>query len=225
MRTALILPACLLLLSALAAACSSGESWEIERVGERCEALEMSPDKDGRVRLEGASIVPPEDFRPVSCFDEGGWLSVNLRETHGEPGQNLAAHVGVLQLDAATSALVTPENRQDMLWALASDCVARTREDPRCLDFDATPNDFSLPGVSCAGWDEAWVDLGVPGSVGEEWPASVRSAVCFDPADPPTAVVLIAWSARHAPDIEGLEWSEVERQSRAFLSSLEFETE
>lgn len=224
MRTGFGLFTCFLV-AILAAACSRGESREIERVGERCETLDMSPGADGRVRLEGASFVPPENFRPVSCFDESGWLSVNFGTDHGEQRHTLAAHVGVLRLDAETAALVTPENRQDMLWALAADCVARTREDPRCLDFDATPTDFSLPGLNCAGWSEAWIDLGVPGAIGEKWPMQVRSALCFDPADPPGAVVQIAWSERHAPDVGGLTTSEVDSQSRACLSSLRFEPE
>lgn len=224
MRTAFGISACLVL-AAVAAACSPGGDWEIERAGARCDGLELSPGADGRVRLEGASFVPPEDFRPVSCLDDDGWLSVSFGESHGEQRHTLAVHFGVLRLDAATSELVTPENRQGMLWALAADCVARTREDPRCLDFDATPTEFSLPGLNCAGWSEAWMDLGVPGAIGEKWPMQVRSALCFDPADPPTAVVQIAWSERHAPEVDGLTAGEVDRQSRAFLSTLRFEPE
>ena len=222
MRTAFGLSACFLV-AIFALACSRGESWEIERVGERCEALDMSPGAEGRVQIEDASFVPPEHFRPVSCLDEEGWLSVSFGENHGEQQHTIAVHVGVLKLDAATSGLVTPENRQEMLWALAADCLARTREDPRCLDFEATANDFALPGLSCAGWDEAWTDLGVPGAIGEKWPMQVRTALCFDPADPPTAVVQIAWSERHAPDVEGLSPGEREDQSRAFLTTLRFE--
>jgi hypothetical protein len=222
MRTALAL-APWLLLPALAVACSTGESWDIDRVGERCESLDLAAGADGRVRVGDASFVPPGDSRAVSCFDEDGWLSVNFGENHGEERHTLAAHFGVLQLDAETAALVTPENRQDMLWALAAECVARNRADPRCLEFDATPNDFSLPGLTCAGWDETWLDIGVPRAIGEEWPARARSALCFDSAEPPAAIALIAWSERHAPDIDGLADEEVERQSLSVLSSLQFE--
>jgi hypothetical protein len=224
MRSAFGISVCWLSLT-VATACSPGGSWEIERAGERCESLEMSPGADGRVRVEGASFVPPEDSRPVSCLDDDGWLSVSFGESHGEQRHTLAVHFGVLRLDTATSELVTPENRQDMLWALAADCVARTREDPRCLDLEATPNDFALPGLSCVGWDEAWTDLGVPGAIGEKWPMQVRSALCFDPADPPTALVQLAWSERHAPEVDGLTASEVDSQSFAFLSTLGFEPE
>lgn len=214
-----------LVFSAIIAACSSGDSLEIDRAGERCEVLELSPGVEGRVQIEGVSFVPPDNARPVSCLDEGGWLSVSFGEMHGEERHTIAVDVGILKLDAATSELVTPSNREEMLWALAADCVARTREDPRCLGFDAAPNGFALPGLSCAGWDETWTDLGVPGAIGEKWPMQVRSALCFDPADPPTTVVQIAWSERHAPDVEGLTTSEVDRQSRAFLTSLRFEPE
>lgn len=222
MRTAFGIWFCLGL-SAVAAACSSADSWEIDRAGERCENLEMSPGADGRVHVAGASFIPPEHFHPVSCLDEEGWLSVSFGDDHGEERHTIAVHVGVLELDAATSELVTPANREEMLWALAADCLARTREDPRCLDFEATANDFALPGLSCAGWDESWTDLGVPGAIGEKWPIQVRTALCFDPAVPPTVVVQIAWSERHAPDVEGLSPGEREQQARAFLTTLRFE--
>ncbi len=66
---------------------------------------------------------------------------------------------------------------------------------------------------------------GDPDAIAAKCPIQVPNALCFDPADPPTAVAQIAWSERHAPDVEGLSPGEREEQSRAFLTSLRFEPE
>jgi hypothetical protein len=220
----LVLVACMVV-SAFVAACSSSVAWPIERQGERCQDLELLPGKDGRIRVEDVSFVPLEDFRATRCFDESGWIWVHFGDRDGEQEHTVATHFGLLQLDAPTAELVTPENRRTMLWAIASECVSINRADPRCRKLEATPNDFSIPGLDCVGWDETWLDLGVPGAEGEEWPTQARSALCFDRGEPPAAVVMMAWSEQHHPDIGALAGGQAEQQSREFISSLKFETE
>lgn len=194
----------------------------IERAGERCDSFEMGADGNGRIAAAGASFMPLGGFDAQSCLDDEGWLFIDFSSEHGND-HTLVTRFGVMELEQATADLVTPQNRVDMLWALAADCALINQADPRCMEFEATPSGLSIPGVDCATWEERWLDVAVPGAEGEEWPMQVRSALCFDPSEPPLYLVWMSWSERHAPGVEGLSELEVEQQSFDFLTSLRFE--
>lgn len=193
----------------------------IDRSGERCDSFDTGRDVNGWVVASGASFIPLDGFDPQGCLDDEGWLFIDFSREHGAD-HTLVTRFGVMELEEATANLVTPQNRLDMLWALAADCALIDQADPRCREFEAAPSGLAIPGVDCATWEERWIDIAVPGAEGEEWPMQVRSALCFDSSEPPVYLVWMSWSERHGPRVEGLSELEVEQQSFDFLTSLRF---
>lgn len=224
MRRLVIAATVLVLLSPLGA-CSSGSTAQVEREGERCQDLNLEPGRDGRVQVGSASFVPLSGFSPAICTDDSEWVSVTFDSRHPGEEHKFATVFGVMDLDTDTAALVTPENRMDMLSALANECVAADRADPRCYDFSAAPNNFAIPGIDCVGWEETWLDVGVSEAEGQEWPMRAWLAVCFEPGTPPASLVLMSWSESHSPDIEAIALAEAEQQAREFMGTLRFDVD
>ena len=213
----------------LVTACASGRSWrvdEVQREGERCEELEVEPEVDGSVLVEGVSFRVPEGFRPLSCQDRAPWLVIGYRAEHEEETHTLVLQAGLQQLDPVRASQITAANRLATLEAFAAGCIEADRNWERCGELEAVSSDLSIAGLDCVGWDEALLDIGVPDAPeGEAWPTRSRTLACFDPGAPPSALIMLTWSERRPPDVEGMTESEVAAQSEAFLTSIEFESD
>lgn len=225
MKTWLALCAGLLVAGSMAA-CSGGRSWrleEVDRNGERCDNLEVESGEDGRVLVDGVSFRVPDGYRPFSCDDEAPWMVVGYRDEHGEETHSLVLMVGVQQLNPVGASRITADSRLEVLEAFAEDCIEADRNWERCRDLEAGRNDLSIAGLDCIGWDEALLDIGVPDAPeGEAWPMRSRTIACFDPGAPPATLIMLSWSERHPPGIEGMTEDEVIAQSEEFLLSIVF---